>query len=273
MATLSGAWLGRGGCGDVWLSYYKPLAQERALKVLRLDHFSHRGLERIRREAQLMATLKPHRNLVQVCDLIEQDNAAVLVMAFVAGGPLSALAPLRWGKAARLLADAADGLAEMHAHGILHRDLKPDNLLWDRERDTVLVGDFGLAAHADQQVEQGWTLGYAAPEALRERAEPRSDVFSLAATFFYLLLGKPPFRSDDRESGLASIKAGLPDLPQLKWFPRPLVQLLHDSLAPDPTRRPGLLEFQGRLRGLSRQVLAERLGRLAARLRGCGTVS
>lgn len=251
-------WLGRGGCGDVWLSYYRPLAQDRALKILRLGRFSSEGLEQVRQEARLMAALKPHRNRVPIYDLIEREDMAVLAMAYVAGGTLTRLPPLRWERAVRFIADAADGLVEMHAHGMLHRDIKPDNLLWDRERDTVLVSDFGLAAHLDQQREHGWTLGYAAPEVLRGRAEPRSDVFSLTATLFFLLLGAPPFCSDDRDTSLASAAHGLPPLPQLEWFPRPLVDLLCAGLAPAAADRPQLHEFERRLRNLPQEVLVSK---------------
>jgi predicted Ser/Thr protein kinase len=141
--------LGRGGCGVVWLAHHAGLEQWRALKVLRSDRYSPAAIEELRREARLMAQLKSHRNRVQVYDLLEAAGMPVLVMDYVAGGSLSKLAPLPWEQAVRYVADAAEGLSEVHALGLRHGDIKPSNLLHDPERDTVLVSDFGLAAHAD----------------------------------------------------------------------------------------------------------------------------
>jgi serine/threonine protein kinase len=293
--------LGRGGCGVVWLAHHAGLEQWRALKVLRADRYSPAALEVLRREARIMAQLKPHRNRVQVYDLLEAAGMPVLVMDYVAGGSLGKLAPLPWEQAVRYVADAAEGLSEVHALGLRHGDIKPSNLLHDPERDTVLVSDFGLTAHADlvgaacraapeaplaspfaQSVKPGalpvppgrrdllqsgpcgWTLGYAAAEVLEGKPSLASDVFALAATLHHLLTGRPPFATDDIAESLKQARAGLPQPPPaLSAFPRPVEELIRAGLEPEPRRRPTVDEFRTRLRGVPQEVLADELRRLA----------
>jgi hypothetical protein len=126
--------LGRGGCGMVRLAHHAGLDQWRALKVLRAaDRYSPAALEALRREARIMAQLKPHRNRVQVYDLLETAGMPVLVMDYVAGGSLGKLAPLPWEQAVRYVADAAEGWSEVHALGLRHGDSKPSNLLRKEE--------------------------------------------------------------------------------------------------------------------------------------------
>lgn len=232
--------LGRGAFGEVWLGYYPSLEQWRGLKVLRSDRFDAAALANLRREAKVMASLKPHRNRVQVYDLIEQDGTAVLAMAYIDGGSLRGLGRLNWERAVRYVADAADGLVEVHEAGLRHGDLKPGNLLWDRQRDAALVGDYGLAAHATGPQTSGGTFGYAAPEVLEGKATVKSDVFALAATLQNLLAEFPPG----------------------------VVEVIRSGLEPDETRRPGLDEFRAMLRRVHVAELADAL-RQQARASTC----
>src|SRR5262249_24254276 len=140
-------WLGRGGFGDVWLARH-PVLGLRALKVLNERQFDERALDRLVEEARVMASLKPHPNPGQAFDLIRPPGGAGLVMAYVEGGPLSRQAPRNWERAVRYTAQVADGLRAVHAKGLLHRDIKPVNILWDREDDAAVLGDFGLATRA-----------------------------------------------------------------------------------------------------------------------------
>jgi serine/threonine protein kinase len=259
--------IGLGGQGAVWLARHQKLPRRVALKVLRRDRFGPEGLAALCEEGRRMALLKgSHPNRVEVFDLAEQERDVVLVLAYVEDGPLSRLAPLPWEKAVRYIAAAADGLEEVHAAGLLHRDIKPGNLFWDRQRDTALLGDFGLAAEAGQPQRLGWTLGYAAPEALEGRATARSDIFSLAASLYHLLTGRPPFPAADRAASLAQVRAGLPSpAPELSPFPPAIQDVIRAGLEPDPERRPGLDEFRARLRRVHVQELAEELRRLAQR--------
>jgi serine/threonine protein kinase len=160
--------LGQGGFGEVWLATDENLRQARAVKLLLQGRFTERDFDRLVEEARLMAQLPKHRNRVQVHALTPGDSNCFLVMEYVEGGPLSGQTsperPLTWERAARYVADVADGLADVHARGILHRDVKPANILWDRRRDEALLTDFGIAAPADRARGLSGTVGYIAPE-------------------------------------------------------------------------------------------------------------
>jgi serine/threonine protein kinase len=257
--------VGTGGFGEVWRALYQPLKQRRAVKVLHLEHFSDQAVAALRAEAQIMAALPPHRNRVPVYDLIESSGGAVLAMGYVEGGALSQRGlPLHWERAVRYVSDAAEGLEEVHAAGILHRDIKPANLLWDPQRDTVLLGDFGLAAHADRQPSWGGTLGYMAPEVLEFRAaSAKSDVFALAATLFHLMTGGPPFTNVSLVACLAEAREGLRH--SMQGVPRGVEKAIRAGLDPDPERRPGLSEFRTLLQQAHLWELAEELRRQVAR--------
>jgi serine/threonine protein kinase len=160
----------------------------------------------------------------------------------------------------------ADGLAEVHALGVLHRDIKPANILWDRRRDEVLLTDFGIAAPAERARGIGGTVGYIAPELDGGAASPRSDVFSLAATLFCLVTSRPPFDTHNVQTAVAQARAGLGrPVAALSHVPRAIEEAILARLEPDPERRPDLATFTTRLRGAHLQALADRLLELSRR--------
>ena len=128
-------------------------------------------------------------------------------MQYVSGGSLSDLlkseGPLDWQRAARYVADVGEGLLEVHERGIVHRDVKPANILWDPRRDEALLTDFGVAARLADPAAIAGSIPYMAPEAFDGRVSPSLDVYSLAATFFHLVTGSAPFRcvADRRPEG------------------------------------------------------------------------
>jgi serine/threonine protein kinase len=263
--------LGRGAFGEVWRVQHLGLDQPRAVKVVRREHFTDWGLAALRQEARVLGGLPPHANRVLVHDVFEREGVVLVEMAYVPGGPLHKLAPLPWERAVRYVAGVADGLVEVHARGVLHRDVKPANLLLDTERDVAVLCDFGLAAHADAQPWRGWTLGYAAPEVLdpQGQATVKSDVFALAATLHHLLVGRPPYTAVSREASLAQVQAGLVgpmEAPApLPRVPRGVEEVVRGGLEPDPDRRPGLAEFRAMLKGVHVRELAAELRELALR--------
>jgi serine/threonine-protein kinase len=140
-----------------------------------------------------------HPNVVHVYELGLDAAAPYIVMEHVAGGSLSKLGPVPWQRAMRLCASAARGLGAAHAVGIVHRDVKPANLLL-ADDDVVKVADFGVAklsgaepvTHADGLV---GTVGFISPEQLAgEPADPRSDVYALGVTLRRLVTGEAPDR-------------------------------------------------------------------------------
>jgi serine/threonine-protein kinase len=265
--------LGKGAFGNVWLAADLNLCRQVALKTLRLDGDPAavaRKLAVLQHEARTLAQFR-HPNLVQVHALRRAGDDHYLVMQYVAGGSLAGRlkkdGALRWPLAARYIADVGEGLLEVHAAGIVHRDIKPGNILWDPVRDEALLTDFGLAAHLAAAGERAGTWLYMAPEALDGQANPRMDVYSLAATLFQLVTGEvpflpaPPLHSPKFVPELRRLIAqGLPEPePRLAGVPEVMERLLRAGLAAKPERRPELEEFVTRLRTLLNQLLADTL--------------
>ncbi len=201
---------GRGGMASVFRALDPRLGREVALKVLTPDREPRAGRrERFLREARALARID-HPNVVPIHDVGEDPPFCYLAMELMDGsladrldraGAPPAAAHLR--EVARWILDAARGLGRAHAEGILHRDVKPHNLLVGRD-GRVRVGDFGLARlegddtlTASRQVVG--TLRYAAPEQIRgEEATPAADVYGLGATLYHLATGAPPPAVIDR---------------------------------------------------------------------------
>jgi eukaryotic-like serine/threonine-protein kinase len=194
--------VGRGGMGAVWLGRDTVLGRDVALKRIGLmPGAASPDLERAEREARLAARLN-HPHVVGVFDLVEDGADTWLVMEYVEGITLSALVqrdgPLTPDQAAPLVRQAAAALTAAHAAGIVHRDVKPSNMMATPDGEVKLT-DFGIArAEADASLTQtGLVTGspaYLAPEvASGSTATEASDVWSLGATLFHLLSGHPPY--------------------------------------------------------------------------------
>jgi serine/threonine-protein kinase len=251
-------WLGRGGCGAVWLARHNELPRPRALKVLRPDRYTPAALAALVEEGRALDRLGKHVNRVTVHELVSRPDGVVLVMEYVDGGPLHRLGPLPWERAVRYVIDAAEGLKDVHAAGMVHGDIKPQNLLWDRGNDRGVLCDFGVARHADGAV-RGWTPGYAAPEVVGGRGGFGGDVFGVAATLYGLLVGDAPCDARGAIPGPEALRHSLGDVPA------GVQDVVLAGLEPEPGRRPGLAEFQERLRRVHLFELAEELGRRVKR--------
>ncbi|MFI9752954.1 serine/threonine-protein kinase [Streptomyces collinus] len=198
--------IGRGGMGEVWRAYDETLARAVALKLLLPQDTDATATSRFRLEAQTAGRLN-HPNVVGVLDFGEYDNRLYLVMELVEGdslaGVLSGSGPLPVEQVAALAAQASAGLAAAHGQGIVHRDVKPANLLLDTH-GTLKIGDFGIARFLDDPgaalTATGQIVGtglYLAPErALGKPAGPASDMYSLGCVLYQLLSGRPPFEAD-----------------------------------------------------------------------------
>ncbi len=251
--TLGGAYrilheLSRGAMGVVYRGEDLGLDRQVAIKVLRSDLASDAALvAKFRAEAAMLASLH-HTNLVQVYSLGQHQGDVYFVMELVEGVSLAELldsnhAAGHWlpvDAIAQIVLEIGDALDAMHAIGLIHRDVKPANVLLDRERDRAVLVDVGVAKRRGDVVDGAGTPGYAAPESFLEGGSesPETDVYGLAATLYCGLTGKPPF--------------GAGALMQV------ITRQLHDPLVPPSSLRPGLSEALD-------EVLAKALAPDAAR--------
>ncbi|MBI5849686.1 MAG: protein kinase [Planctomycetes bacterium] len=268
--------LGRGGMGVVYRAWQSGLQREVALKVLpRLAAADPQRLERFFREAKALAALR-HPGIVPVHFAGEQDGVPWFAMELVDGVSLGALlaavaeTPPEERSAAtflrplgpaftapnpsyvatilRLVAEAAEALHHAHEHGLLHRDVKPSNLMIDRE-GRVLVIDFGLAraldGAADELTMTRDLLGspaYLPPEQLgdpRPAASVRGDVYALGAVLYEALAGRPPHAARELAALLRQVATATP-APLSRWhrgLPRDVVTICHRAIERDPARR------------------------------------
>jgi serine/threonine protein kinase len=257
--------LGQGTEGSVYVARDSLLGRQVALKTLRVAEVGEtRGVE----EARLLSTLE-HQHIVRVYHARRHQGVWYVVYEYLAGGSLQALIE-RQGRlspeeALGLMSQAASGLAFVHAQGILHRDIKPQNLLLSR-RGELKLGDFGLAfdGRSGRRAPAALvgTAAFIAPELWRgEPASSASDVFSLGACLFLLLCGRLPFVGTTREQIKQAHAELLPKLPTS--LPGPVAELLTAMLAKEPAARPSSDQLPRLL-----SALAESPYRSLAALRG-----
>ncbi len=228
--------LGRGAAKDVWLAH--DLTLDRAVALARVGGPS--AWERLRREARLTARLGGHRHIVTVHDVFDDAGTPCLVARYMTGGSLAdrlARAPgnrLTVDEAIRAAREIAGALAHAHAHGVVHRDVKPDNVWLDADGEAAL-GDFGVALEPGEAGDApAGTPLYSPPEqAAGEAATPRSDLYALGVTLYELLCGRRPYRATQ----LASRRPPAPPS-SMAAVPEGLDQLVLSLLSHDPAERP-----------------------------------
>jgi hypothetical protein len=235
-----------GGMGEVWKAKDLVLGRIVAIKVLKEEYTGDPGfLQRFRAEARHTALLN-HVGIANVFDYGEEEGSAYLVMELVPGQPLSSIIEheqvLSPDRTLSMIAQTARALSVAHAQGLVHRDIKPGNLLITPD-GRVKVTDFGIARLADQVplTQTGQVMGtaqYLAPEqATGQTATGSSDIYSLGVIGYECLTGHRPFSGESQIAiALAQVNDAPPPLPES--LPTPVRALLMSMLAKDPKNRP-----------------------------------
>ncbi|GCB51606.1 serine/threonine-protein kinase [Streptomyces sp. NL15-2K] len=267
--------LGSGGMGHVWLAHDQRLACEVALKEIvfrdpaEAGHEREARVARARAEARHAAGLRGHPHVVTVHDVLEHEGLPWIVMEYVAGAVdlrelVGTRGPLAPAECARIGLAVLDALTAGHERGVMHRDVKPANILLAPDRTgapygRVLLTDYGISVQPDAD-ETRYTLasvlvgtaGYLAPERATGGAPtPAADLFSLGCTLYHGVEGRGPF---ERESHLAEITAVVTEEPRPAVRAGALGPVLDALLVKDPARRLSAVEAEA---ALSRIVLPQ----------------
>lgn len=262
--------LGRGGMGAVYRATDRRLRRDVAIKVLPPGlGYSVELRARFVREAQMAAQLS-HPNIVPIYDVGERDDLVWFVMAFIDGESVRARVeregPLPISVVRRVLQEVAQALAYAHAKGVIHRDIKPDNIMLDRGSGRTLVTDFGIAkalTGTDTDLTQsGQVVGtarYMAPEqALAEGAvDARADMYALGLVGYFMLSGTHAIKGTSLPAVIAEhVKGPGVDLARIeRRLPQPLLTALQRCLVKEPEQRfPRMEEFVEALRELGGEL-------------------
>ena len=241
-------WIGEGGMGQVFKAEHQLMGREVALKVLPQSRMTPTAIENFTREIRTQAILD-HEHLVRAFDAGHDGNVYYLVTEYIPGTDLRRLVrsegPLAMRQAASIVSQAAIGLRYAHEKGLIHRDVKPGNILVTPEGQAK-VSDLGLAGFLCSQTDPRLrkTVGtpdYVSPELIKspETVTPASDIYSLGCTLYYAVTGKVPF-----PSGTTRDKARR-HLHETPWHPRrfnpnvseEFVEVIADMMAKDPNDR------------------------------------
>lgn len=248
--------IGRGATSIVYSAYDTRLNRKVAVKIIPKSETLE---DRIKRELQVTASLN-HPNIVNLYDFLVSENYYVVVMEFVEGVSLRKMLEKRkkipWDKAIYIAVQIASALEEAHRKSIIHKDIKPENILVSRTGQ-VKLADFGIASLISRQKHQpvSGTIGYMSPEQITGKyIDETSDVFSLGTVLYEMLTGKNPFVADDYRDAVNRILNLVPEEPNSiePTVPAKLSEIAMKAISKDPDFRfqsaaafkKALLDFQ-----------------------------
>ncbi|TLD71588.1 hypothetical protein FEM03_05445 [Phragmitibacter flavus] len=277
--------LGEGGMGEVFLAFHENTLRAVALKIPSVSSGSQRAslIKRFAQEARLLSLLD-HPGILPIYEVGDDPEQPWFAMKLAEGGTLADLlqqsGALEPREAAQILLTISSAVQYAHDHGILHRDLKPQNILLD-EKNVPMLGDFGLARADDRNPNFSRSLaalgtpGYSAPEVAQGRApSAAADIFSLGAILYHLLAGEPPFKSDTLTTTLELAQLGKAEPLTRRGISLDLWRITRKCLEPEPADRyptAAALEqdlnawLQGRSVSVRRLTPLTRLSRLIRR--------
>ncbi|MEQ4304997.1 protein kinase [Plantactinospora sp. B6F1] len=236
----------RGGYATVYRATQQSVGREVAVKVENRTLDSERDQRRFLREARAAGRMSSHPHVVDLFDAgVTEDQHPYLIMELCDGSYAERMrtSPLTPAEARDVGVKIADALADAHQLGVLHRDVKPANILYSRFNEPALA-DFGLAVLAEARDSaitlEVLTPAYAPPEMFRHSPpSPAVDVYALCATLYAVMHGKPPRWQADRNPGLLTLMELFTEpIPELPGVPAPLLDLLRYGMANDPADRP-----------------------------------
>lgn len=275
--------VGRGGMGIVYCARDKRLKREIAIKVLPPElSFRADIRQRFLREAETAAQLN-HPNIVPIYTVEERDNLVYFVMSYIKGDNLGQRlqqhGPIPPVEVRRILREVADALAYAHSRNVIHRDIKPDNIIIDEETGRAMVTDFGIARALTDSGDSrltatGMAIGtpaYMSPEqSAGDRAiDGRSDLYSLGVVGYQMLCGQPPFVASNTPSMLVKHLSERPIPVDERWpdLPPDLSRAVMICLEKDPADRfPSAAAFSLALNGGAMPTLATRASTAATSL-------
>jgi eukaryotic-like serine/threonine-protein kinase len=248
--------LGQGGMGTVFLAEHTTLRRHAALKVLnpaKDASESHVAIERFLREARAAAALD-HPNIVRIHDIAMQGSIHYIALEYVDGQTLEQMlqkgGPITPSRAIEYIAQAAAGLQHADERGFVHRDIKPSNLILTKDQKTLKILDMGLArsfTNEDDKLTEkldnggvAGTVDFISPEQSLGHIEVdiRADIYSLGATFFTLIAGKPPFQGNTTQKLAQHQMKPAPSLTEIdRTLPRELAAVVAKMLAKKPKDR------------------------------------
>lgn len=240
--------LARGGMSTLYVAEQLSIGREVVVKVMSSSLLGDPTfMERFTREINTMTRLQ-HPHIVSIYDVGEEEGTPFLVMAYVPGGTLLdrlRIGPIALAFAARIVEDVTNALTHAHAHGVIHRDVKPANVLLD-EQDNAILTDFGVAKvlAATDQITRDAIVGtpsYLAPELIKEGGEvsPAVDVYGLGLTLYHALTGSHPFKGMTTSQLMWSHLNEPPPLiePDHPELPAGVDALIQKALAKEPAHR------------------------------------
>ncbi|HEX7744031.1 MAG TPA: serine/threonine-protein kinase [Micromonosporaceae bacterium] len=250
--------LARGGYATVYRAIQQSVGREVAVKVENRTLDSEQDQARFLREARAAGRMSSHPHVVDLFDIgVTTDRHPYLIMELCDGSYAERMrtSPLDAAEARDVGVKIADALADAHELGVLHRDVKPANILHSRFGEPALA-DFGLAVlaeHRDPSVTmEVLTPAYAAPEMFRHSPpSPAVDVYALCATLYAVIRGKPPRWQADRDPSLITLlELFAQPIPDLPGVPAALVDVLRRGMANDPADRPSAEQLREELRAV-----------------------